>query len=596
MTLNNRSILEFLNGSIQFKIPLYQRHYAWDKKECNDLFNDLKTLYGNQKRQHFIGMIVRTLEETKNGGLIVSNVIDGQQRLITITLLIVALRDFLRENKKLKIGLKPDSFEQFLFNRIIEDEDINLKYKIFPNEYDRKFLFDKVDNANDRKSKIEFNTDSKIESNYSFFYDLVSRERLYLKDLYNSINRLCLVDVLIGKEDDPQGIFESLNSKGKNIEDSERIKNYILMGLESNEQEYIYKNYWSKIESSLKHDNKYLNEFFRDFLIMKYKKIINTESVYVFFKNQKTEFEQNHETEFKNIREFCEDILDYATWYSHISYCNSENDELNELYMALNQIKITTHYSFLLQIHHDCFRKKIISLDDMKKIINLLISYLIRSKICRVPSRGKNFLFITLLNRINKDDYVNSIIAYFIFHHGHGGPFPSDEIFLQAFLETNVYHGVKNLTGYVLQTINNFSNENAQIKYSDKKIDGFYTIEHIMPQDIHKDSEWIQELGENWREIHSKYCNTIGNLTLISHNYQANSKSFETKLNMKDGLRDSQLEINNYINNQISWGEKQIIDRAKKLAEKAKNIWQYPYMSDDRLSYYKKEYSTIYEE
>lgn len=541
METSNEDVFAYLRSSIHLKIPLYQRCYSWSRNECRILFEDITTLNKNNNI-HFIGSIVMESEKGRDG-LKVYNLIDGQQRLITIILLLIALRDL--KSKE----LKEKNIDEFLLN----NEKDNLKYKIFPSNGDKEFLINRI-----KRGKNE-NLDSKIDDNYRHFCTLIEEMELTPIGLYNAIGKLHLVCIKVEAKDDPQGIFESLNSKGKDIKVYEQIKNYLLIGISSREQERIYTNYWEKIEKKFEahkndEEDNILDKFFRDYLIAKSNELIKSREVYREFKKYKIDSNKNND-------EFCKDILEHATWYTNMLFYDSVDKELNILYKEISRIQISVCYPFLLKVHNDCINKNFISIENLKNILGILISYGFRSKICKTYKGIANNIFIELQKEIKKTNYVDSITECL------SKNFPSNEEFYKSFMEYKLNDRVKYLVGYLLEKINNFQNKHAHISYGGRS---GYTIEHIMPKKL--DLKWKEDLGENYEEIHKKYEDTIGNLTLTRSNSEMGNRSFLDKL---ETLKEGPLILNNYINEQNLWGEKQIIERTKKLYKHAEKIWDF---------------------
>ena len=449
-----------------------------------------------------------------------------------------------------------------------EYESGDERYKLLLTETDREILISLVESK-----PIADGTKSKLLDNYRYFVDKIAAKELLPAEIYESIGKLQIVNITLDRTmDDAQAIFESLNSTGKELSESDLIRNYVLMGLEPTEQTYVYEHMWRPMELMFSYETQdtLMDKFFRDYLTMKLTRIPKQGRVY-------DEFKLYHlNCEFSTIRELCQDLLTYAKYYTDIVFARSSNPVLKGLYSDINDLRMEVSYPFLIKVHND-FAEHIITEDELLEILRLCISYVFRRSICDIPTNSLNKTFATLRNEIRQDDYLNSIKAFFILRDDYK-EFPNDEKFVAAFISRDIYN--MRSRNFILSHLENFENKSIIVVEN-------YTIEHIMPQNKNLSIEWQTMLGANWREIQKTYLHTIGNLTLTCYNSEMSDHSFLTKMDMEGGFKESALRLNGFVVKQTEWTESTIKTRAKLLAEKAKKIWAFPKMTDAELAPYR---------
>lgn len=492
-------------------------------------------------------------------------IIDGQQRTTTLTLLLLALRDYAIANPA-DTTINAKRIDNMLLKNEYESGDE--RYKLLLTETDREILISLVESK-----PIADGTKSKLLDNYRYFVDKIAAKELLPAEIYESIGKLQIVNITLDRTmDDAQAIFESLNSTGKELSESDLIRNYVLMGLEPTEQTYVYEHMWRPMELMFSYETQdtLMDKFFRDYLTMKLTRIPKQGRVY-------DEFKLYHlNCEFSTIRELCQDLLTYAKYYTDIVFARSSNPVLKGLYSDINDLRMEVSYPFLIKVHND-FAEHIITEDELLEILRLCISYVFRRSICDIPTNSLNKTFATLRNEIRQDDYLNSIKAFFILRDDYK-EFPNDEKFVAAFISRDIYN--MRSRNFILSHLENFENKSIIVVEN-------YTIEHIMPQNKNLSIEWQTMLGANWREIQKTYLHTIGNLTLTCYNSEMSDHSFLTKMDMEGGFKESALRLNGFVVKQTEWTESTIKTRAKLLAEKAKKIWAFPKMTDAELAPYR---------
>ena len=564
MDARKGNIYEILNGNKQFLIPVYQRYYSWDIEQCKRLWNDIVEMQKKGKVGHFVGSIVNIAEQAMPTGVQKYMIIDGQQRMTTLSLLLLALRDYAINNPE-DTTINARRIDNMLLKNEYESGDE--RYKLLLTETDRDILMRLVE-----EKPIPDDTRSKLLDNYKFFAGKIADKELQPAEVYESIGKLQIVNITLDRSvDDAQAIFESLNSTGKELSESDLIRNYVLMGLEPTEQTYVYEHLWRPMELLFVYETQdsVMDRFFRDYLTMKITRIPKQDRVY-------EEFKLYHlNCEFSTIRELCQDLLTYAKYYTNMAFKRSSNPALKSLYEDINDLRMEVSYPFLLKVHND-YAEGIISEDDLKLIIRLCISYVFRRSICDIPTNSLNKTFATLKNEIKPDDYVNSIKAFFVMRNDYK-EFPDDDKFAAAFVSRDIY--TMRSRNFILSHLENYGNKAPIIIEN-------YTIEHIMPQNSSLSPEWQQMLGANWREVQKTYLHTIGNLTLTAYNSEMSDHPFMVKMDMEGGFKESALRLNAYVVKLNEWNEQTIKERAALLADKAKQIWAYPDMTAAELAPY----------
>lgn len=567
MDARKANIYKFLSGDKQYIIPVYQRIYSWEIEECKRLWFDIVDMQKKNKNGHFVGSIVSITENDSPSDMSKFTIIDGQQRITTLMLLLLALRDYAfihREEKSINWKKINNSF---LKNH---DEDDDSQYKLLLTETDKDILISLIE-----KRPIDENLNSRLISNYNYFFSNIKNMDLSLQDIYEAIGKLQIVNINLDRtSDEPQVIFESLNSTGKELSESDLIRNFVLMGLDNKQQKDIYKNIWRPMEQLFRYEKQTLlmDRFFRDYLTMKLARIPKLDKIYEEFKMY------TNNCEFSTLEDLCKDLYIYARYYTNMIFEQGTNKNLINLYKEIKYLKMEVAFPFLLKIHYD-FERNLINEDELVSIIKLCISYVFRRNICDIPTNSLNKTFATLKNEINVDDYINSIKAFFILKDDYK-IFPNDEKFSSALKVKDIYH--MRIRNYILSSLENFNNK-APINIEN------YTIEHIMPQTKNLSNVWKKELGKNYETVQKKYLHTIGNLTLTAYNSEMSNKSFSEKMEMNGGFKESALRLNSYVVKQNEWNEKIIKERASILVEKALLIWKYPIIERNILVKYKND-------
>lgn len=557
---------KLLNTSRQFIVPIFQRNYSWQKSQYEQLWFDiLRASKFKEKQNHFIGSIVYIDMGTPAGRPQQLLLIDGQQRLTTISILLCAIKDYVQKfNLETKLINLAKIKNQFLYNSDEIDED---RYKLLLNVQDKETYIKLIDNTIFTVNKPATN----IIKCYEFFYERIEdfiKEYGQIDEIYAGIFKLSLVSISLDKDsDNPQMIFESMNSTGKDLSQTDLLRNYLLMDLTPEKQTRLYKTYWKPMEELFgediyKNDVNKFDYFIRDFLTLKSDTgyICKINNVYENFKRY---YLDNNCEKFAVLK----DLFTYAKYYACIDLLQENDDELKLYWQEFKKLDSHVVYPFLLKLCDD-YSRQILIKEDFKKILQVVISYLWRRAICEIPTNSLSKTFATLYQAVDKEDYVNSIIKAFVFKSSYKR-FPSDYEVREKLQTKDIYHF--RLRKYLLEALENY--------YHKEPIDlntANYTIEHIMPQNIEHNLSWQQMLGEDWQEVHSLYLHTLGNLTITGYNAEMSNKSFGEKVNGESGFKHSHLKLNESIAQCDVWNKKAIQRRTNILTDIILKIWKYP--------------------
>ncbi|MGN8381447.1 GmrSD restriction endonuclease domain-containing protein [Helicobacter pylori] len=555
------------NQNNQFVIPIYQRLYSWKKEQCEQLWDDIIKTGGNDQIEgHFIGSILYArVDATHSSPLLI---IDGQQRLTTITLLLIALRDYLNDEYEFLEKFSRKKVESYLIN---SDEDGDKKFRLILSESDKDTLLSLIDK--DRRKPSE--PSLKIVENFKLFEKWIRKNTDKLETIFKGLEKLMIVWIALKKEkDDPQLIFESMNSKGIELTQADLIRNYIIMETEVEKQEDFYNQYWRAMEEDFKQSEKQskkedlFNKFVRHYLTIKTGNIPIEKRVYGAFKG----YQQKEGIE---IEDLLKDLQKYCGYFCQIAFKKEADKDLNKALSFLVDLEMDVVYPLLLELYSD-YSDGVLSKQDFISIIYLTESYLCRRAVCGLGTNSLNKVFPFVTKKINKDQYLESIEAHFLSLEKTTGKFPKDSEFRDSFITIDFYKLQKK--EYFFERLENFDTKEP---VNTKEC----TIEHIMPQTLTE--EWKRDLGENFQAIHDKYLHTIGNLTLTGYNSEYSNKSFQEKRDMENGFKQSPLKLNQSLKDLESFGEKEIEKRANDLADFALKIWTYPKLDAETLEKYK---------
>lgn len=566
MEATQAQLISLLDGKKQFNIPIYQRTYSWHPKQCRQLFNDILKV-GNSKDEmtHFIGSIVYF----KPGMSPVTSVpellvIDGQQRLTTVTLLLLALTHYLEENED--ITLEDETWEEvqetYIVNKHRKDES---KYKLLLTKKDKDTLINLVDGVGNDE-----NASQKIIENYTFFKHQLTTENV--QTVYHGIKKLQIVDVILERgKDDPQLIFESLNSTGVDLSQADLIRNFILMGQPVDIQNNLYTKYWYPMEKSFGELIDRLAWFIRDYLTMKQSAIPKIAKVYETYKKY-----VQKQKESTAIEEAIKDLHKYAGFYTRFALLKETDPELKKRFKQIDKLKIDVSYPILLAVYGD-YSEDVITKDELLHILDSIIAYVFRRAICGIPTNSMNKTFATFYKNLKRETYVESFLANMLLLDSYRR-FPSDAEFEKAIKVKDIYNFRSR--NYLLESLENYSRKELVNAEN-------YTIEHILPQNENTPLAWQEELGEGYEVIKATYLHTLGNLTLTSYNSELSDRSYKEKYNHKGGFKNSPLFLNDTVRPEEIWDEEALKRRAAKLASRAMKVWPSPRLPDKVLDVYR---------
>ena len=554
-------MIGFMEGADKrFVIPVYQRKYDWKTENCRQLYEDLKKIIRDNRSSHFFGSIVSQV--VPNGSKIEYHIIDGQQRLTTVSLLLLAMKNLIHDKKVTakESALDEQISQRFLISPWAEEGD---KIKLRPVKTDRDALSrlygpeDDYDNA------------SNLTINYKFFCDRILQQEVSVDDLYSAISKLEVISITLDSDDNAQMIFESLNSTGLALEEGDKIRNYILMGLEPKEQSRLYDSYWTKIEKCTAND---VSGFFRDYLSIKQQITPTINTVYKAFKTYAEDLQLPIET-------LLTDLLRYARLFEKLRSGKSglSEQKLDDCLYRLNRLEIIVTRPFFMEVLRLNQDGKLNN-KDVLQIFLITENYLFRRNICEVPTNALNKIFLNLNKEILRyDNTSDNYVAKFIYAlraKKDSGRFPDDEEFTAALANKQVYQMRGKYKAYLFERFENYGTIETKDVFTHLD-NNIYTIEHIMPQ--HLTPGWTEALGPDYAKIHETWLHRLANLTLTGYNPNLSNKSFTEKRDADvGGYKASGLKMNQKIATKDSWGLPELQERNDEMVALAKKIWAYP--------------------
>ncbi|KQE33696.1 DUF262 domain-containing protein, partial [Acinetobacter nosocomialis] len=555
-----KQFLKFIDGSDKrFIIPVYQRNYSWQNKHCAQLLNDLKGLIKKPDAPHFFGSIVSShMQGGKREDFLI---IDGQQRLTTISILLIAIVDLLKHKK---VTPKDDRLIEKITKKHLVDEyqEDQRKIRLKPIKDDCK-AFDALFG-----DESDFVDGSNVTSNFRYFRDRILNENIDIDDLYDAISRLQTIDIFLEKDDDPQLIFESLNSTGLELEEGDKIRNFILMGLSSELQEKYYEAFWNKIE---KNTNFKVSDFFKDYLTLKLNRTVVIKDIYFTFKDY---VKKNND----DIEALLKDLLEYSKLYAIILNPMQYQNSFTAVLVRLSQLEFTVIFPVVLAILKR-WNEKNLTDQEVTELLRVTEIFLFRRLIVGLATNALSKIFATLDKDVTKKAQSSQLASYaeiykyVLLNKEESSRFPNDEEFEQALFSRNIYAMSSKNKAYLFSFLENEESK-EQINVIERIKDGTYTIEHIMPQTL--SPVWQKELGEKSQQIHEQWLHTLPNLTLTGYNSKYSNRPFKDKLDVENGFKDSNLRLNQYVRECLKWTEDELTERQNHLSKKSLKLWYYP--------------------
>lgn len=567
MKAQETMMLSFLQNSSQFIIPIYQRTYSWEHEQCQQLWDDICRAGSNEHmKAHFVGSIVyiaNGLHQVANAAPLL--VIDGQQRLTTVMLLLAALKRALGATEPVD-GFSAEKINTRYLTRHLEKGEKYFKLVLSQND------------ANTLKSIIlenEFPQDAsiRIQENFEFFVGKVAELKNSLDGLCKGIGKLAIVDIALERgEDNPQLIFESMNSTGKDLSEADLIRNYILMALDPETQTSLYEKYWRPMEldfGQLAYSEEF-DDFMRHYLTVKLGEIPRQDLIYSAFKDYAT----TPEIAADGVEALVKDIRTFASYYCAISLGKEQDEDIRKAFQDLKDFKVDVAYPFLLEVYAD-YKAGMLDKKAFLEIISLVEAYAFRRLVVQIPPNSMNKTFARFLLSVDKQDYLESVKAYFMSLTSYRR-FPTDVEFADELRVRDLYN-TRNRS-YWLRKLEN--SEGKELLALEK-----YSIEHIMPQNSELNEWWRQALGERWSETQARLLHTIGNLTLTRYNSEFSDRSFPEKRDLADGgFKSSPLKLNKGLDALETWNEEKINERADLLIGKALKVWSAPSVTAEQLA------------
>jgi len=571
MRATETRLLDFLQQSPQFVIPVYQRTYSWTERECRQLWDDvLRTGDDDQIAAHFVGSIVYIQESmyhvTSQSPLLV---IDGQQRLTTVMLCLESLARHVGVEEPLDGFSAKKLRSYYLLNPLEENER---GFKLVLTQTDKASLMALV-----KQRPLPTEASLRIVENFEFFQQQIEALGNEFTPLCRGLAKLMVVDVALSRDqDNPQLIFESMNSTGRALSQADLIRNFVLMGLEPAHQTRLYEDHWRPMELAFEQEayGTHFDRFMRHYLTLKTGEIPKIEKVYEAFKT----YARQPSIEQGGIDLLVADIQRFAGYYCSIALDRESIGPLKEAFRDLRELRVDVASPFLLELYDD-YDTGQLSESELHRALRLVESYVFRRAVCSIPTNSLNKTFSTFGRELRKDNYLESIIAHFLLMPSYRR-FPRDDEFKREIQVRDLYNFPRR--SYWLRRLENHGRkERAPVDE--------YTIEHIMPQNEDLSTEWKNDLGPEWERVHETRLHTLGNLTLTGYNSEYSDRPFAEKRDMEGGFKMSPLRLNEDIGSLDRWDERAIQVRATRLAGIAASVWSDVHLPAEKLAQYRKQ-------
>lgn len=570
MKATEAKLLDFLKKSPQFIIPIYQRTYSWTEPQCQQLWDDVLRAGSNEAiSAHFIGSIVyieQGLYQVSSQSPLL--IIDGQQRLTTAMLMIEALCRHLGDEQPIDGFSAKKLRNYYLLNPLEEGER---GFKLLLTETDKDSLL-----ALFRQKPLPPEGSLRIKENFEWFEKQVKRLE-DLGTLCRGLAKLIIVDIALSRDqDNPQLIFESMNSTGRELSQADLIRNFVLMGLEPEHQRQLYEDHWRPMELDFGQEGygAHFDWFMRHYLTVRTGEIPKIGDVYEAFKA----FARAPKQAGQGVDALVADIHAFSGYYCAMALGKESDKLLAEAFRDLRELKVDVAYPFLLELYED-YQAGLLQREDFAAAVRLVEAYVFRRAVCAIPTNSLNKTFATFGRALKKDRYLESIQAHLLNLPSYRR-FPRDEEFRRELMTRDLYN-FRSRSYWLRRLENHDRKERVPVDE--------YTIEHILPQNENLSAEWQQALGEDWARIQETWLHTLGNLTLTGYNAEYSDRPFAAKRDMKGGFSESPLRVNQGLGALQGWNETTIQERAERLANVAVKVWQAPSLSDDLLSAYRSE-------
>ena len=576
------------SGGQRFIIPVYQRPYSWDEEQAVQLWDDILAVGRRGEGKHFTGSVVWVQQGVMSAsGVTPVLIIDGQQRITTVSLLLIALAEFARDHEDDEASELPFSCAEILNTYLVNPykygED---HYRLTLSQGDRDVFRGLIHQLEDPESSFDAPENSRLVQNVNLFRDRVFKVA-DPASVWLGIRRLEVVSISLDQnKDNPQLIFESMNSTGKDLSTADLIRNYVLMAQTAEEQERLYTNHWRRIEETLGAEtyDQVFDDFIRNWLTVLYApEPLVRRDAYTLFKRYVADNGYDREG---RIVDLLRELERFAGYYARITTRGVEKDAELELRLGrLAQLGISMVHPLLLSFYDD-YEHEAFSHEDFVSMLETLESFLFRRAVCGCATNSLTNFFSSIIAKLNRvqdegGNYREAFEAYLLAEAGTARRFPSDAEFTEALRTRDSYHARTHL--YLLSRLENSYHPKDERDFST----GTYTIEHIMPQNAMAHEEWRAMLGEDCDERYEQLVNTLGNLTLTAYNSELSDATFAEKKERAVGGYDNEfISISADLREANAWGEEQIRDRGNKLAQRAVEVWPIPELSEEQRERY----------
>ncbi|MCY3853278.1 MAG: DUF262 domain-containing protein [Gammaproteobacteria bacterium] len=556
----NRQFTEIINGNKQFIIPVFQRDFSWTPDQCEQLWCDVcRASSEGVACDHFMGSIVYISAGSPSAAFQSWLLIDGQQRMTTLTVLLIALRDHIRDSDWTggEDGPTTDKIDAYYLKNTHESGP--RRHKLVLRRKDKATLHALVE----AKDLSEFGNDLSelVAEAYEFFRSALRAPGINPEDVYRGIAHLNVVDVTLDRGvDNPQLVFESMNSTGVDLRQSDLIRNYLLMDLDESDQTRLYEEYWREIEELFHSSGNAFDWFLRDYMALD-KGLTQQIRLDIIYDEFKEFWNRGGE---RPLPELLSDMLRVArTYAAFLGIAPMQRPWLSDAMSHMRSLN-TTQGLLIMQLY-DCHEKNQLSQDEFVRAVELIESYLLRRAVLGLQTRNYWSVFAKIAHDLDRESVFESLQATLARLRGNYR-FPSDEEFKRGLLERDLY-GLR-VCKHILDRLENAGHQEPSPVHN-------YSIEHIMPQEISSTREWQEMLGENWAAIHEVWLHRLGNLTLTAYNSAYSNRPFEEKQKIEGGFQDSAVRLNRDVRDQERWTQDEIEARGKRLANCACNIWKY---------------------
>lgn len=573
MKATEAKLLDFLKKSPQFVIPIYQRTYSWSTPQCQQLWDDILRA-GSQDAigGHFIGSVVyieQGLYQVSSQSPLL--VIDGQQRLTTAMLIIEALCRHLGDEEPIE-GFSSKKLRNYYLLNPLEDGERG--FKLLLTQTDKDSLLALL-----RQKPLPAQPSLRIQENFALFEQQV-KALTDLRPLCRGLAKLLIVDIALSREqDNPQLIFESMNSTGRALSQADLIRNFVLMGLEPSHQTRLYEDHWRPMEVAFGQEGygEHFDWFMRHYLTVRTGELPKIGDVYEAFKT----FARAPDQAAGGVDALVADIHTFGRYYCAMALGQETDKALAEAFQDLRELKVDVAYPFLLQLYDDHANGRL-SKDDFVAAVRLVEAYVFRRAVCAIPTNSLNKTFANFSRSLKKERYLESIQASFLSLPSYRR-FPNDEEFKRELSVRDLYN-FRSRSYWLRRLENQGRKERVPVDE--------YTIEHILPQNENLSAKWRQALGTEWQRVQASWLHTLGNLTLTGYNAEYSDRPFEEKRDMQGGFKQSPLRLNEGLGTLEAWDEAAIQTRAQRLAAQAISVWRAPNLPAEVLAAYRQPSSS----